>query len=113
MLKIDTNGTTLNEKEVTAYIQQQMVDLAPHLEEKSALQVKLSQKNQIFEAELTAYHEEGEIQTVGLNKDLFDAIKNAKEGLLQYFVEVEASVNPRLRDEKIKLLSHKGNLYLH
>ena len=113
MLKIDAQGTTINEKEVTAYIQQQIVDLAPHLEDKSSIQVKLSRKNRVFEAELTAYHEEGEIQTVGLNKDLFDAIKNAKEGLLQYFVELEALNNPHIREEKIKLISEKGNLYLH
>ena len=116
MLKIDTkdtNGTSFNEKEVTAYIQQQMIDLAPHLKDKSALQVKLSQKNQVFEAELTAFQEEGDIQTVGLNKNLFDAIRNAKEGLLQYFVETEATINPHLREEKIQHLSHHGNLYLH
>ncbi len=113
MLKIDTHGTTINEKEVVAYVQQQMVDLAPHLEDKSSLEVKLSQKNQIFQAELTAFHEEGEIQTVGMNEDLFDAIRNAKEGLLQYFLETEAIINPRLREEKIKLMSHHGNLHLH
>ncbi len=110
MSKIEIKDATFNEKEVAAYIQQQMVDLAPHLEDQSTLQVKLSQKNQIFEAELTAFHGEGEIQTVGLNKNLFDAIKNAKEGLLQYFVETN---NPRLREEKMRLLSHQGNLYLH
>ena len=110
MSKIDVKGENFNEKEVAAYIQQQMVDLAPHLENQSALQVKLSQKNQVFQAELTAFDGEGEIQTVGFNKNLFDAIKNAKEGLLQYFVETN---NPQLRKEKIKLLSHQSNLYLH
>ena len=113
MLKIDTNDTTFNEKEVAAYIQQQMVDLTPHLREKSALQVRLSKRDQTFHAELTACDDQGEIQTVGVNEDLFDAIKFAKEGLIQYFVELEANLYPELRDEKIKHLSLHGNLYLH
>ena len=47
--------------------------------------------------ELTALEEEGEIQTIGRHKDLFAAIRNAKEGLLQYFVETESLINPHLR----------------
>jgi len=113
MIKMDKLGEKIDKKEVAAFIQQQMVELAPHLDEKSALQIKLTQVRNGFEAELTATQLEGEIQTIGWNEDLFDAIKNAKEGLLQYFVDAEDFMNPQLRDEKIKYLSQHGNLYLH
>lgn len=113
MIEIDSKDFQIDEKEVSAYVQQQMIDLAPHLEEKSALQIKLKQVDQGFEAELTALHEQGEIQTVGWNEDIYHAIKDAKEGLLEYFVEVEDELNPRIREEKINLLSRHGNLYLH
>ena len=113
MIKIDSIGTEIDKKEITAYIQQQMVDLAPHLEEKSALQIRLTQVNKGYEAELTAVHLEGEIQTVGWDENLYVAIKNVKEGLLQYFVEVEDELNPHQREEKINHFSRNGNLYLH
>ena len=113
MLKIDANASALSEKEIAAYVQQQLVDLGPHLDEEVALQMKLTQVETGFEAELTASTEEGEVQTVGCHEDIYDAIKNAKEGLLAYFVEVEAEINPRLRDEKINHLARNGNLYLH
>jgi len=113
MIRIDSNSTKIDEKEIAAYIQQQMVELTPHLVEKSALQIKLTQHKKGFEAELTAYQPEGEIQTVGYNEDIYHAIRNAKEGLLDYFVEFEDAMNPRQRDEKLKHLSRHGNLYLH
>ena len=113
MLKIDAQEGSIDEKEVTAYVQQQMAELGPHLAEKTALQVRLTQIGESFEAEVTAYHTEGEVQTVGRNSDIFDAIRFAKEGLLEYFVEVEAEMHPRERDEKINYLSRHGNLYLH
>lgn len=113
MIRIHSKGAAIDEKEVTAYIQQQMVELTPHLKEKSALQVKLTKKKEGFEAELTAYQPEGEVQTVGFNKDVYHAIRNAKEGLLEYFVEFEEAMNPLEREEKIKYLSKHGNLYLH
>ncbi len=113
MFRIDSNTTQIDEKEIAAYIQQQMVDITPHLVEKSALQIKLTQRKEGYEAELTAFQPEGEIQTVGYNKDIYHAIKNAKEGLLEYFVEFEDAMNPRQREEKIKHLARHGNLYLH
>lgn len=113
MVKIDSKIAQIDEKEITAYIQQQMMDLTPHLEEKSALQVRLTQLNDGFEAELTAYQPEGEIQTVGRNPSIFEAIRYAKEGLIDYMVEVEENLHPHLRDDKIELISRHGNLYLH
>ena len=113
MVKIDSQDAKIDQKEVTAYIQQQMADLAPHLTEKASLQVRLIQKKEMYEAEVTAYEEESEIQTVGIDSDVFDAIKNAKEGLLEYFVEVESELRPHERDEKINYLSKHGSLYLH
>lgn len=113
MIKIDNLDPQIDEKEVTAFIQQQMVDLAPHLNEKAALQIRLIKREEGFEVELTAYQEEGEIQTIGFNDDIYDAIRNAKEGLLEYFVTIEDELNPHLRDEKINYLSRHGNLYLH
>jgi len=113
MIKINAKDLQIDEKEVSAYIQQQMMDLSPHLEEKSALQVRLTQVDKGFEAELTAFREEGEVQTIGWHEDIYDAIKNAKEGLLEYFVEVESENNPRDRDNKINHIHRHGNLYLH
>lgn len=114
MVKIDSKNMKINEKEFTAYIQQQMADLQPHLADKSSLQVRLTEVGKgEYEAEVTAYQEEGEIQTVGRHKDPFDAIRNAKEGLLEYFVEMEAEMNPHLRDQKLNHLAQNGNLYLH
>ena len=113
MIKIDALDAQIDEKEITAFIQQQMVDLAPHLSEESALQVRLVKQKDGFQVELTAFEDEGEIQTIGYNSDIYDAIRNAKEGLLTYFVEVEDARNPHLREEKINLLSKQGSLYLH
>lgn len=113
MLKIDSSRTGYDEKEVTAYIQQQMMDLEPHLEEKTSLQVRLVDIGDEFEAEVTAYVPEGEIQTIGRNANIFDAIRFAKEGLIEYFVAVEDEMNPHDRDAKINHLSRHGNLYLH
>ena len=79
MIKIDSKNFQIDEKEVTAYIQQQLIDLSPHLEDKAALQVRLKKVDQGFEAELTATHQEGEVQTVGWNEDIYNAIKSAKE----------------------------------
>ncbi len=113
MIKIDALDAQIDEKDISAFIQQQMVDLAPHLTAESALQIKLVKRDQGFEVELTAFEAAGEIQTIGFNDNLFDAIRNAKEGLLEYFVEVEDALNPKARDEKINLLSKHGSLYLH
>lgn len=113
MIQIDAKGATIDEKEVTAFVQQQLMELADHLSDKSSLQVRLTQRKDGFEAELTAFEEEGEIQTVGRHKDIFDAIRNAKEGLLDYFVEVEDQLNPRRREDKINFMSRNGNFYLH
>lgn len=113
MIKIDAIGTQIDKKEVTAFIQQQMQDLSPHMPEKSSLQVRLVKRKENYEVEITAFEEEGEIQTIGRNTDIFDAIRNAKEGLLEYYVEVEDQINPHLRDEKINFISRNGNLYLH
>ena len=103
----------MEEKEVTAYIQQQMMDLEPHLEGKTSLQVRLVDIGDEFEAEVTAFHPDGEIQTVGRNASLFDAIRFAKEGLIEYFLAVADEVNPLEREAKINHLSQHGNLYLH
>ncbi len=113
MIKIDANDPQIDEKAISAFIQQQMVDLAPHLSNEAALQIKLVKKDGGFEVELTAYEEAGEVQTIGFHMDLYDAIRNAKEGLLEYFVEVEDALDPKARNEKINLLSKHGSLYLH
>ncbi len=113
MIKIDALDAHIDEKDVSAFIQQQMVDLTPHLSEEAALQIRLVKKKKGFEVELTAFEEAGEVQTIGFHTDLYDAIRNAKEGLLEYFVEVEESLDPKARDEKINLLSRQGSLYLH
>lgn len=113
MFTIDSKTAQIDQKEFTAYIQQQMVDLKPHLNDQSALQVKLTEVGELFEAELTAMISEGEIQTVGRHTDPYDAVRNAKEGLIEYFVEIENQINPHLRDEKLKYLSRHGSLYLH
>lgn len=113
MVKIHTNEAGIDEKEISAYIQQQMVDLTPHLEEKSALQIKLKKIGDGFEVELTAILNQGEIQTVGWNENIYHAIRNAKDGLLEYFVHVADEENPNQRDEKINYLSRHGNLYIH
>ena len=113
MIKFDSRFSPMDEKEVTAYVQQQMVDLGPHLDEKSSLQVRLTKLKNGFEVELTAYQPEGEVQTVGRDTDLFDAIRNAKDGLLHYFVEIEDELHPHERDEKINHLLRNGNIYLH
>ena len=113
MVKFDSKSAQIDEKEVTAYIQQQMVELKAHLEEKDSVQVRITQVGSEFEAEVTAYQEEGEIQTIGRHPSPFDAIKHAKEGLIEYFVEVEEELNPQMREEKINHLSRNGNLYLH
>lgn len=113
MIKLENLDAQFDTKEVTAFIQQQMMDLTPHLTEKSSLQVQLVKKEEDFEVELTAYQEEGEIQTIGRNHNLFEAIRDAKEGLIEYFVEVEYELNPHGRDDKISYLSQHGSLYLH
>lgn len=113
MVKIDSERTKLSEKEVSAYIQQQMIDLKPHLHEEDALQVKLTEIGEEFEAEVTAIQQEGEIQTIGRHSDPFDAIRHAKEGLIEYFVEVEAELFPQEREEKINILTRNGSLHLH
>jgi len=113
MIKIDNLDPQIDNKEVAAFIQQQMVDLGPHLDSKSSLQVRLVKLKQGFEVELTAFQEEGEIQTIGRDDDIYDAIRYAKDGLIDYFVEVESEINPHLRDDKINYLSRHGSLYLH
>ena len=113
MIRIDLKGSQIDQKEVTAYIQQQLQELMPHLGEKAALQVKLVQEKEGFEVQLTATRLDGEVQTSGWNENLFDAIKFAKEGLIQYFVEVEDQMNPQVREAKLQYLSQHGNLYLH
>ena len=113
MIKIDTLDPKIDEKEVTAFIQQQMMDLGPHLNKESSLQVRLVKVETGFEVEITAFQEEGEVQTIGRNEDIYDAIRNAKEGLLDYFVEVEDELNPRIREDKLNYFSQHGSLYLH
>ena len=90
-----------------------MMDLKPHLAEKDSVEVKVTEVGDEYEAEVTAIQEEGEIQTIGRHKDPYHAIRYAKEGLIEYFVEVEAELYPREREEKIRHLSQNGNLYLH
>ena len=113
MVEFDSDAQQIDQKEVTAYIQQQMMDLKPHMAEKDSLQVRITQVGGEFEAEVTAIQEAGEVQTIGRHPDPYNAIRHAKEGLIEYFVEVEAELNPREREEKLNHLSRNGNLYLH
>lgn len=113
MIKIDALDANIDEKDISAFIQQQMADLTPHLSDKAALQIRLIKKDKGFEVEITAFEEEGEVQTIGFHDDLYGAIRNAKEGLIEYFVEVEDALNPTARDAKINHFSRQGNLYLH
>ncbi|MCJ8275882.1 MAG: hypothetical protein HRT44_01975 [Bdellovibrionales bacterium] len=112
MVVINGNAP-FDEKEMSAYIQQQISDLEPHLKTESPLELKLTQVDEGFEAELTADHESGVVQTLGWNENIFSAIKSAKEGLLEYFIEVEQEKNPQHRNEQIDHISRHGNLYLH
>ena len=111
---ITINGNTqINKKEVSAYLQQQLNELAPHIDPASPVELKLTEIDEGFEVELTADHSSGVIQTLGWNQNLFGAIRSAKEGLLDYFVEVEAELNPHKRDERIDQITRHGHLYLH
>ena len=112
MIRIDGNAQ-YDQKELSAYIQQQMNELTPHLEPNSPIEIKLRKKDDGFEVEVTTDHLSGVVQTLGWNENIFHAIKSAKEGLLQYFAEVEDELNPNERDEKINHISRHGNLYLH
>ena len=103
----------MDQKEVLAYIQQQMSDLAPHMDSQSPLQLKVVEKQGGFEAELTVDHEAGKIQILGKDKDLFDAIKSAKEGLLDYFVELEDHLNPNRRSSQIQYICRHGTFHIH
>jgi len=83
-----------NQKEIHAFVQQQMVDLAPHLQGESPLELTLSQSKDGFQASLKAQHLEGPVETIGKSPDVFNAIISAKEGLLEYCLEIEAETNP-------------------
>lgn len=112
MIRINGNAP-FDKKEISAYIQQQVDELTPHLEPNTPIEVKLTKTENGFEVELTTDHLTGVIQTLGWNEDIFHAIRSAKEGLLQYFAEVEAEINPNNREERISHISRHGNLYLH
>ena len=112
MITINGNAP-FDKKEISAYIQQQLNELEPHLIPESPLELKLTKRDDGFEAELTADHASGVIQTLGWNQNIFTAIKSAKEGLLDYFTEVESEMNPLKREETINHISRHGNLYLH
>lgn len=113
MIKIDALDANIDPKDISAFIQQQMVELTPHLSDQAALQIRLVKKEGGFEVELTAFETSGEVQTVGFHADIYDAIRNAKEGLLEYFVEVEDALDPGARDQKIQFMTQQGSLYLH
>ena len=112
MITINGNAQ-FDQKEISAYVQQQLNELAPHIDPTSPVELKLTQVNEGFEVELTTDHSSGVIQTLGWNQNLFGAIKSAKEGLLEYFVEVENELNPNKREERINHISRHGSLYLH
>lgn len=113
MIEFETNDTKINQKEISAYVQQQMLDLTPHLNDKSAIEVRVLKSQDDFVVEVAISDDEGEIQTLGRHPDIFNAIRNAKDGLMEYFMEMENQANPHLRDEKINILSQQGNFYLH
>ncbi|MCB0378740.1 MAG: hypothetical protein KDD33_09630 [Bdellovibrionales bacterium] len=113
MYKVNLESLSINEKEVSAYVQQQMMDLAPHVDPSKPIEVNLIETDRGFEVELTANHLEGFVQTVGADKNLFTAIRNAKEGLLQYFVELEDELEPHKREQVLSHYNRHGNIYLH
>ena len=107
------NTALENEKEIQAFAQQQLVDLAPHLQGETPLELTLSQSKEGFEASLVAEHFEGQVQTVGKSPDIFNAIINAKEGLLEYCLEMEAELNPRQRHQRIEQILRRQSRWLH
>ena len=107
------NTALENQKEIQAFAQQQMVDLAPHLEGETPVELTLSQSKEGFEASLVAEHFEGQVETVGKSPDVFHAIINAKEGLLEYCLEVEAEFNPHQRRQRIEQILRRQSPWLH
>lgn len=113
MLNIDLKTLNVDEQAVKAFVQQQLVELVPHLTPESPVDLKLSQLEKGFEVEMSADHAIGTIQTVGKGEDLFVAIRNAKEGLLDYFSEIADEINPERREQKINNITRNGSFYLH
>lgn len=113
MFRMNLDKLNVDQKEVTAFVQQQMVELAPHLNAESPVQLNIAQGKKGYIVELTATHPVGVVQTVGRNKDIFAAIKNAKEGLLEYCLEIESSLNPENRDARIRQILAGESPYLH
>jgi|GEM_PF-4720271 len=113
MVKTSLKKVDVSEQEISAFVNQQMAELEPHIDSKTPVEVSLIEGKKGFQVSLTAVHPEGKIQTVGTDEDLFNAIRNAKEGLLDYCVEIEAETNPQFRDSKIDQILKNKNHYLH
>ena len=113
MAKINVNSQLKDQREITAFVQQQLTDLAPHLAEATALELTLSESKVGFQASLTLNENEGPVQMIGQSDDLYQAIMIAKEGLIEYCVELEAEFQPNRRKDKISRILNQKSHWLH
>ena len=113
MFTMDLDKLNVDEQAVKAFVQQQLVELTPHLAPESPVSLKLTQREKGYEVEMSADHAIGTVETVGQGDDLFLAIKNAKDGLLEYFTEIDDELNPEKREQKIQSITRGGSFYLH
>lgn len=113
MATVHLNSKLENQKEISAFVKQQLSDLAPHLAESTALELTLSESNSGYQAALILDNEDGPVEMVGQSQDVFQAIRIAKEGLVEYCVELRAQFQPNSRRDKISYILNQKSHWLH
>lgn len=113
LAKISLNSKLVDEKEINAFVQQQLSDLSPHLADTADLELSLSESKKGFQASLTMKEAPGPVQMVGQSQDLFQAIRLAKEGLIEYCVEIQAQSDPHWRRDKISQILNQKSHWIH
>jgi ribosome-associated translation inhibitor RaiA len=115
MFSVNLNKLKVNEAELKAYIYQQLNAIQPYVGE-SPVSIKMSYNDdKQFEVKILASPEMGDVEVVGTHEDVYSALANAKDALIQSLRHVdfeEDEEGPAERDQEIAdIIAGKNHLH--
>lgn len=112
MFAVNLDKLNVSEAELKAYIYQQLHDIESHLGE-IPIGIKMTSSGNDFVVKMSASLEMGDIEAQGTGEDIFGALSKAKEALVHCIAEMNDSMEPDVRDDKINTILTQKKEPLH
>jgi ribosome-associated translation inhibitor RaiA len=115
MFSVNLESLKVNEAELKAYIYQQLNAIQPWVGE-SPVSIKMAyNEDKLFEVTILASPEMGEVEVIGTHEDVYSALANAKDALIESLRTVnlvDDDDEPAERDQEIAdIMAGKNHLH--